>query len=225
MTPARPAGRRRRTHRPAGPAGGGLARRLLLPGVMFVLLAVAAGCGDGGGSARHGDGGSARHPATPSAGASGAAAAWFAACPAPRGPATGTPKPPAVTLSCAHDGRSVPIARAYGKPTVINLWASWCGPCRQELPQIQAYARTHPDVVVLTVDTRDTEAAGLSFARAAGVRLPTLYDPKQQLLAGVHRAALPTTLLLRADGSLAYTYNSTALTADSLAALVQKELG
>jgi thiol-disulfide isomerase/thioredoxin len=191
----------------------------LLSGAVFVLLAALAGCGGGD------RGGSSGHSARPSTGASGTAADWFAACPTPRGPATGTPKPPAVTLTCAHDGRSVPLARAYGKPTVINIWASWCPPCRQELPQIQAYAKKHPEVVVLTVDTRDTEAAGLSFAQAAGVRLPTLYDPKQQLLAGAHRAALPTTLLLRADGSLAYTYTSTALTADSLATLVRKELG
>ncbi|GIL29309.1 TlpA family protein disulfide reductase [Actinocatenispora comari] len=211
MTAAGPTDPRRVRRSPAG-------RGLLLSGAVFVLLAALAGCsGDRGGSSGH--------PARPSAGASGTAADWFAACPTPRGPATGTPTPPAVTLTCAHDGRPVPLARAYGKPTVINLWASWCDPCRQELPQIQAYAKKHPEVVVLTVDTRDTETAGLSFAQAAGVRLPTLYDPKRELLVGVHRTALPTTLLLRADGSLAYTYNSTALTADSLATLVQKELG
>ncbi|BCJ32500.1 hypothetical protein Athai_00030 [Actinocatenispora thailandica] len=197
---------------------GGAGRGLLLSGAVFVLLAALAACG---GNDRSGSGG---QPAKQSS-ASGSAAGWFTACPTPRGPATGTPKPPAVTLTCAHDGRSMRLDRAYGKPTVINVWASWCPPCRQELPQIQAYAKKHPEVVVLTVDTRDTTDAGLSFAQAAGVRLPTLYDPKQRLLAGVHRSALPLTLLLRADGTLAYTYNSTALTAGSLAALVRKELG
>ncbi|WP_203661302.1 TlpA family protein disulfide reductase [Actinocatenispora rupis] len=149
---------------------------------------------------------------------------WFARCPTPSGPATAKPTAPAVTLPCFTGGASVPLNRAYGKPTVVNLWASWCEPCRRELPEIQRYATAHPDVVVLTVDTKDTRTAGLSFARDAKVRLPTLFDPDRALLTGVGRSALPVTLLVDGRGRLVETYNGTALTADSLDRMVTGKL-
>ncbi|HEY3507080.1 MAG TPA: TlpA disulfide reductase family protein [Actinocatenispora sp.] len=176
--------------------------------VAFAALVLLAGCGT---------------DAAPKAKRS-AEPAWFERCPAATGPATGAHTLPDVTLTCFTGGRSVPLARAYGKPTVINLWASWCGPCRAELPEIQRYAKQHPDVVVLTVDTRDTRGAGLSFAQDAKVTLPTLYDPDKRLLSGVDRTALPVTLLVDGHGALVETYNGTALTADSLDRLVTSKL-
>jgi thiol-disulfide isomerase/thioredoxin len=176
--------------------------------VVLAALALLAGCGSGAAP-------SARRSAEP---------AWFDRCPAATGPATGARTLPAVTLTCFTGGRPVPLARAYGKPTVINLWASWCGPCRAELPEVQRYAAGHPDVVVLTVDTRDTRTAGLSFAQDAKVTLPTLYDPDKRLLSGVGRSALPVTLLVDGHGALVETYNGTALTADSLDRLVTRKL-
>ena len=152
------------------------------------------------------------------------ASTWFAACAAPTGAAVPGALP-RVALPCFTGGGSVALDRGYGKPTVINLWASWCPPCRQELPHVQAYAdRVAGRVAVLTVDVQDTRSAGQSFAQDAGVRLPTLYDEKGALLRGVGRSALPVTLLLDASGRLVYTYNAQALTVTALDALVAQHL-
>ncbi|MGA8114919.1 MAG: TlpA disulfide reductase family protein, partial [Actinocatenispora sp.] len=142
---------------------------------------------------------------------------------APTGPAHGAGMPD-VAVPCFTGGRQVRLDRAYGRPTIVNLWASWCQPCRRELPEIARYAKTHPDVLVLTVDTGDRRSAGESFARAAGVRLPTLFDEDRRVLGGVGRSALPATVLVDADGTVAYTYNSTALTARTLDSLVHRHL-
>ena len=186
-------------------------RRLLAAAVLVAALTV-AGCGAG------------RSETVPKP-STGTRATYFSSCPQPVGPARGTPTLPGISLACAGgSGRPVRLVRAFGHPTVVNLWASWCGPCRQELPEIQRYADGHPDVLVLTVDTGDTREAGASFAQDAKVSLPTLFDGDKKLLSGVGRSALPVTLLVTAEGRLAYTYNGTALTAAALGALVRRYL-
>jgi cytochrome c biogenesis protein CcmG/thiol:disulfide interchange protein DsbE len=185
-------------------------KRAFLVGSAIVVLLVAAGCDSG-------PGGTPAVPASP-------AASWFAGCAAPTGGAVSGALP-AVSLPCFTGGRPVPLNRGYGTPTVINLWASWCGPCRQELPEMQSYAdRAAGKVTVLTVDVQDTRKAGLSFARDAGVRLPTLYDEEGALLHGIGRGSLPVTLLLDATGRLVHTYNAQALTVATLDALVRQYL-
>jgi thiol-disulfide isomerase/thioredoxin len=194
---------------PARPAA--LFRAALAGLALALVTGLVAGCSGTGGKA----GGSAS-PA--------AASTWFAGCPAPGG-AAASGALPKVSLPCFTGGGSVALDRGYGKPTVINLWASWCGPCRQELPQIQSYAdKAAGRIVVLTVDVMDTRQAGQSFAQDAGARLPTLYDAKGALLRGVGRSALPVTLLLDATGRLVYTYNAQALTVTTLDALVTQHL-
>ncbi len=188
----------------------------LLAGVLLAAALVLAGCGSTGGT----------HPTPHRTRSAVAQPVWFAGCPTPTGPAvTGHDALPAASVPCFTGGRAVPLNRPYGRPTVINLWASWCPPCRQELPEVARYAAAHPKILVLTVDTHDTRSAGLAFAQDAKVRLPTLFDPDRTLLTGVGRTALPVTLLVGADGRLAYTYNSTALTAHGLGALVTRYLG
>lgn len=200
------AGRAARTARRSVVAGRAVRAVALAVTAAAVLLAAAAGCGAG----------QAARPAPRST--------WFGACPAPTGPAVAGSLAK-VSLPCFAGGGSVALDRGYGKPTVINLWASWCQPCRQELPEIQSYAaKAAGKVEVLTVDVRDTRTSGESFAQDAGVRLPTLYDAKGALLRGVGRTALPVTLLLDGSGRLVYTYNAQALTATTLDALVTQHL-
>lgn len=114
--------------------------------------------------------------------------------------AAATAELPDLSLPCFTGGQQVALTSLRG-PAVINLWASWCGPCREELPAMQRLAdRTAGKLTVLGVDTGDDRDSAASFAAEKGVRLPTLFDRDKKLLGAVGGAALPVTVFIDADG-------------------------
>jgi cytochrome c biogenesis protein CcmG/thiol:disulfide interchange protein DsbE len=132
---------------------------------------------------------------------------------------------PDLTLDCFPGGGRVRLT-ALHRPAIVNLWASWCGPCRTELPALQRFADTVGDrVLVLGVDTGDTRDAGSAFMQDTKVAFPTLFDGKSALLAGVGRKALPVTLFVDAEGGIRYLYNDKALDEAGLARLAREHLG
>ena len=86
---------------------------------------------------------------------------------------------PAVTLPCLGGGSDVDLSTLRG-PMVVNLWASWCGPCRTEMPILQGFAEEYDGrVAVLGVDYQDVQPeAALELARDSGVTYPLLADPQ-----------------------------------------------
>jgi thiol-disulfide isomerase/thioredoxin len=145
----------------------------------------------------------------------------------PGSPATGAGEPlPDVTLPCFVGGQPVRLPH-LGAPTVINLWASWCAPCRTELPQVQRYAeRAAGRVQVIGVITSDPNRGGAqSLIDDLGLRFPMLYDESATLRARVGVQVLPVTLLVDAHGRVAYRYNARPLDEAALADLVQRYLG
>jgi thiol-disulfide isomerase/thioredoxin len=143
----------------------------------------------------------------------------------PAGSATGEPLPD-ITLPCFAGGQPVRLAH-LGEPTVINLWASWCAPCRTELPQVQRYAeRAAGRVQVIGVITSDPNRGGAqSLIDDLGLRFPMLYDEPATLRTQVGVQALPVTLLVDARGRVAYRYNARPLDEAALADLVDRYLG
>lgn len=103
------------------------------------------------------------------------------------------------------DGRSYSLASFGGRPLVINFWASWCVPCRTEMPLLQRAAGRHPEVAFLFVDEKDGRAAAKAFISGLGTRVtsPVASDPKGSVGDAFHVVNLPTTAFVRADGSLA----------------------
>lgn len=99
---------------------------------------------------------------------------------------------PAVSLPCLGGGESVDLAALRG-PMVINLWASWCGPCERELPIYQKFYAKHGDkVAVLGIDLQDNRpGAALELAKNSGVTYPQLADPNSDLAGSEPMPAIP----------------------------------
>ncbi len=111
-------------------------------------------------------------------------ASAFAACPEqPDEPAAGGSAVPPLAFDCLGGG-SLDLTRAPGVPTVVNLWGSWCPPCRDELPLLQELADTAGDRVrVVGVVSKDGEPQAESFGEDAGVTFPNAFDGAGDLMA------------------------------------------
>ncbi len=146
-------------------------------------------------------------------------------------PALGAPATPGapadlpdLVLPCFSGGNPVRLAGLRG-PAVINLWASWCDPCREELPAMQRLAdRTAGRLHVVGVDTGDARDAAASFGVDKGVTLPTLYDRDRKLVSALGRAALPVTVFVDARGKR-YVYDRLPPDDARLAQLVREYTG
>ncbi len=101
------------------------------------------------------------------------------------------------------DGGTVSAPYAAGHPTVVMLMASWCDPCKAEMPSIAAYLRTHStgDVRVVAVDTNDQRASAQAFVRRDGVTFPVAFDQAASVATTTFGfLAIPDTVFLNAHG-------------------------
>lgn len=101
-------------------------------------------------------------------------------------------------------GRVWRLSDLRGKAVLLNFWASWCAPCRAEMPSLQAMADFYgPDkLLVLTLNFKESAAVAQRFAQRADLRLPVLLDPQGQLARQWGATAFPTTVLIAADGQV-----------------------
>jgi len=110
---------------------------------------------------------------------------------------------PAVSYEVKRlDGRSDALARYRGSVVVMNLWATWCPPCREEMPALeQLYEQNKAKgVVVLGIDQGESAAAAGAFAREHGVTFPILLDSDQQYGRSYAAIGLPTTVIVDRSG-------------------------
>ena len=114
---------------------------------------------------------------------------------------------PPLELSCLTPGPSIDLAALSGRPVLVNLWASWCGPCREEMPALQAAHEQYGEQVqFLGVDSKDTTEAGAAFLGDVGVTYPQVVDPEGELLNHLGVPGLPVTVLLDDEGRIAATH-------------------
>jgi cytochrome c biogenesis protein CcmG/thiol:disulfide interchange protein DsbE len=100
----------------------------------------------------------------------------------------------------------VRLAELRGAPVVINFWASWCVPCREEAPELARFDREMRGRAQLVgVDFQDAKADALAFVREFGWRFPNVRDPQGRLGARYGLAGLPTTYVVDRQGRIART--------------------
>ena len=140
-------------------------------------------------------------------------------------PARGSRTLPALSFSCAGGG-SLDLHRAPGVPEVVNLWGSWCAPCRDELPLMQQLADAAGDRVrVVGVISKDGLPQAASFAADAKVTFPSAVDGDGRLMAAEGLNALPVTYLVDARGGVTFRQVGQVHSIAQLKALVATHLG
>jgi peroxiredoxin len=131
-----------------------------------------------------------------------AAVPWTAAAPlAPTSPA------PDFTLRTL-DGQKLRLGEQRGRVVLVNFWATWCGPCRQEMPHLnKLYEKYRSSGFVLlgvNVDDDTTQAAGV--ATRLGVTFPVLPDADKRVSRQYDLSAMPSTVLIDRDGKVRYLH-------------------
>ena len=109
------------------------------------------------------------------------------------------------------DDNKVNLFDFKGKPIVLNFWASWCPPCRKEMPDFnEVYKEYKDEVVFMMVDlvdgVRETKKKGLDHVREQGYEFPVYFDIDQDAAYEYWISSIPTTLFINADGNIVVGY-------------------
>lgn len=101
-------------------------------------------------------------------------------------------------------GRTWTREALAGRPVVINFWATWCPPCREELPALQRLADEYADegLVVLLIDVQERESTVRAYLEANNVDLPCVLDESGEVSRRFRVFNLPTNVLIRPDGTI-----------------------
>lgn len=110
-----------------------------------------------------------------------------------------------------------------GRPVVMNFWASWCVPCREEMPVLDAVASHNRGILVLGVAVQDTETAARAFAEEIDVSYPLGHDTDGAILEQYPILGVPTTWFITSEGVLATRWAG-QLDQDGLESLVEQHL-
>jgi thiol-disulfide isomerase/thioredoxin len=128
---------------------------------------------------------------------------------------------PDATLSLLGGGQQA-LSAYRGKPLVLNVWASWCPPCQQEMPAFQqVHESLGARVQFVGLDRADSRSDATSFARQRKITYDLLFDPDDTLAPQLGVAVMPTTLLVSANGVVVKTLAG-AVSADQLTAAIKQ---
>ncbi|GIW08433.1 MAG: hypothetical protein KatS3mg060_3238 [Dehalococcoidia bacterium] len=106
------------------------------------------------------------------------------------------------------DGRTVSLASLKGKPVLLNFWATWCAPCREEMPLIQRAAARYASsgLTVLAIDVQEGEALVQPFVDEFGLTFPVLLDKNGEVVSRYRVRGIPTTVFIDRGGIIQSVY-------------------
>ena len=140
----------------------------------------------------------------------------------------GAPAPAYATL--ALDGDSVSLARMRGRVVLLNVWATWCHPCRDEIPELQAihtrYQSRGMDLVGVSVETDGNDGAIREFMKEFKMTYPVWRDPDERILSQFLVIGVPATFLIDKAGVLRWRKTGPIMPGDtSLSNAIERALG
>lgn len=195
--------------------------------LVVVALLVLAGCTSAPPSEKPTFGGGSAPTFDQSELAAAKKAAGIEDCPATEGKAPGVRALPDITLDCLGGGTAVRLSGLTGTPTVINLWASWCGPCKEELPLLAKADKEYGDSLrIIGIDYDDAAPDdAIELARASGVSYPQLVDRDTKTKSAFAAIGLPWTIFVDAQGRMVATERTPFRSYADLTAAIRRHLG
>jgi peroxiredoxin len=109
----------------------------------------------------------------------------------------------------SKDGEHVSLDDLKGQVVMINFWATWCGPCRREMPHLEALHQRYSDLgfTLLGINVEDDSRGVDKFLRETPISFEVLYDPANEVSAMYDVIAMPSTVMVDREGNLRYMHH------------------
>ena len=109
----------------------------------------------------------------------------------------------------SRDGEQISLGALKGDVVMVNFWATWCVPCRQEMPHLQALYERYHDLgfELLAVNVEDNPEGARQWLEETPVTFPVLFDPNNQVSKLYNVVAMPSTVLVGRDGTMRFIHH------------------
>lgn len=132
----------------------------------------------------------------------------------------------------SNQGDTISLSDQRGKVVLINFWATWCGPCRKEMPALEALYQKYQDqgLEILAISVDSDPVLAETFIAKQDISFPILFDPENQVNTAYHAMAMPTTAIVNQSGQLHYVHQgykpgTEAVYEEHIRALLAQESG